>query len=467
MNKGKELAKNTAIISIGKISTQMISFLLLPLYTAVLSTEEYGVVDLVVTYVHLLLPICTLQLEQSIFRFVLDKRKDEQEKKRIFSEIFTLAIIAIVLFSVIYIVISPLIHSEFKYYLLINLIANIYGQLMLQSARGLGKNAAYAVGSFISAAGQVALNIVFVLILRWGPRGMFISMFLAFLGCGTYILISTKSYKYIRIVKLSKESITPYLKYSLPLIPNTISWWILNASDRTIILKFLGISANGIYSAANKFSGIYTTIFNIFNLSWTESVALHLNEKDSSDDFSKLQDSLIKFFGCMFLGLTAVMPLVFKILVNERYNAAYYQIPPLLMGAFFSAMAGFVSAYYVAAKMTSVIAKMTMLAAGLNIVINLLLVKQFGLYAASFSTLISYFVIFLLRYVDVRKRFKVFISRKMAISLMVMTMVVWACYYSEIVAVQIVCLAVIVIYSFIQNKDMLMSLLKMVKNKIG
>ena len=143
MNKGKELAKNTAIISIGKISTQMISFLLLPLYTAVLSTEEYGVVDLVVTYVHLLLPICTLQLEQSIFRFVLDKRKDEQEKKRIFSEIFTLAIIAVVFFSVIYIAISPLIHSEFKYYLLINLIANIYGQLMLQSARGLGKNAAY------------------------------------------------------------------------------------------------------------------------------------------------------------------------------------------------------------------------------------------------------------------------------------------------------------------------------------
>ena len=181
---------------------------------------------------------------------------------------------------------------------------------------------------------------------------------------------ATKSYKYIRLVKLNRQSITPYLKYSLPLIPNTISWWILNASDRTIILKFIGISANGIYSAANKFSGIYTTIFNIFNLSWTESVALHLNEKDSSEDFSKLQDSLIKFFGCMFLGLTAVMPLVFKILVNERYNAAYYQIPPLLMGAFFSAMAGFVSAYYVAAKMTSVIAKMTMLAAALNIIIN-------------------------------------------------------------------------------------------------
>ena len=372
MSKGKELAKNTAIISIGRMSTQLISFLLLPLYTAVLSTEEYGVVDLVVTYVQLLLPICTLQLEQAIFRFVLEKRNDEEGKKKIFSEIVSLALTVIFAFSVVYLIISPLIKSEFKYYLLINLIANIYGQFMLQSARGLGKNGIYAVGSFIAAAGQVFLNILFVLVLRWGPRGMFTSMFLAYMTAGTYILISSGVYRYIRFVPIKKKNVAPYLKYSLPLVPNIISWWILTASDRTIILKFIGVAANRIYSAANKFSGIYTTIYNIFNLSWTESVALHLHEKGSSEDFSKLQDEMINFFGCIFLGLTAVMPFVFRILVNEKYNEAYYQIPPLLMGAFFSAMTGLISAYYVAEMMTAVIAKMTAMAAALNIIINLI-----------------------------------------------------------------------------------------------
>ena len=72
MSKGKDLAKNTAIVSIGKICTQLITFFLLPVYTAVLSNEEYGVVDLLNTLTSLLLPIATLQIEQGIFRYLLD-----------------------------------------------------------------------------------------------------------------------------------------------------------------------------------------------------------------------------------------------------------------------------------------------------------------------------------------------------------------------------------------------------------
>ena len=125
MSKGSELAKNTAVIAVGKIATQMVSFFLLPLYTAVLSTEDYGVVDLVTTYVQLLLPIVTCQLEQSIFRFLLDSRKDEENKKKILSDIYTLAVVVTIIFSLIYMCVSPLIHSKYKYMLLLNLLANV------------------------------------------------------------------------------------------------------------------------------------------------------------------------------------------------------------------------------------------------------------------------------------------------------------------------------------------------------
>ncbi|MEG0229282.1 MAG: oligosaccharide flippase family protein, partial [Oscillospiraceae bacterium] len=405
INKGKELAKNTFIISLGKISTQLVSFLLLPLYTAVLTTEEYGVVDLVVTYVQLLLPIITCQLEQAIFRFVLDKRSDEAGKKKVLSQIFTVAIIIIIAFTAVYLIICPFIPTAYKYLLLFNLLANVFTAFMLQTARGLGQNGAYAIGSFIAASGQVLLNILLVIVFKMGATGMLLSMFISYLVSGVYLLIKTKAYRYIRISRIKYKDVKPYLKYSFPLIPNVISWWILNASDRTIILKFLGVAANGIYSAANKFSGIYATIFNIFNLSWTETVALHFKEDNASKDFNQLQSYVIRFFSCMFLGITAVMPLVFKILVNERYAQAYFQIPPLLMGAFFSAMTGVIGAYYVAAKMTTVIAKMTFLSAVLNVVINLALVNQFGLFAASFSTLLSYLIVFVMRYFDVKKRF--------------------------------------------------------------
>ena len=79
--QGKELAKNTVIISIGKICTQAVGFLLLPLYTGILSTGDYGAVDLIITYTSLLIPIFTMQLEQAVFRFVIDVRGNDNEIK--------------------------------------------------------------------------------------------------------------------------------------------------------------------------------------------------------------------------------------------------------------------------------------------------------------------------------------------------------------------------------------------------
>ena len=69
------------------------------------------------------------------------------------------------------------------------------------------------------------------------------------------------------------------LKYSVPLVPNMLSWWIVNASDRMIISTILGIAQNGIYSAANKFSGVVSTLYSVFNLTWTESAALNIDQK--------------------------------------------------------------------------------------------------------------------------------------------------------------------------------------------
>ena len=83
MNREKSLFKNTIIITIGKICTQLITFFLLPVYTGILTTAEYGVVDLLNTLVSFCLPIVTLQLEQSIFRELIEVRNDDIKTKKI------------------------------------------------------------------------------------------------------------------------------------------------------------------------------------------------------------------------------------------------------------------------------------------------------------------------------------------------------------------------------------------------
>ena len=82
MNQKKQLLVNTIIIAIGKLSTQVISFLLLPLYTSKLTPGEYGTYDLLVTISTFLLPIITLLMEESMFRFLIDA-DDLKEKKRV------------------------------------------------------------------------------------------------------------------------------------------------------------------------------------------------------------------------------------------------------------------------------------------------------------------------------------------------------------------------------------------------
>ena len=101
MSKERSLAKNTAIITIGKICTQLISFLLLPLYTAYLTTTEYGVVDLLNTLVSLLIPIISFQIDMGIFRFLIDKREDKEGIRQLITSIFYFILIQILILIMI------------------------------------------------------------------------------------------------------------------------------------------------------------------------------------------------------------------------------------------------------------------------------------------------------------------------------------------------------------------------------
>lgn len=463
MSKGKELAHNTAILAIGKVCTQLINFLLMPLYTKILTVQEYGIVDLIVTYGQLLLPIVTMQMEQGLFRFLIEHRNDDTGKKKIISEIMSLTLLISIIFSLIYIIISPFIRSEFKFYLLINLWVNILSAMLLQIARGLGKNAIYAKGSFVLACGQVILNVILLAIFKMGIRGMILAMIYAHILSAIFVLFKIKLWKYFKPCIPKKADIIIYLKYSAPLVPNAISWWVLGASDRSVILKFLGVGFNGVYSAATKFSGIYTMIYNIFNLSWTELVSLHMKDSDAKESFNELQSTVVRLCITIALGLVAVMPFVFNILVNEKFDDAYYQIPILTVGVFFSSMVGLVSAYYIADKKTAIIARTSMMCAVINIILNIAMISKIGLYSASISTIIAYFSLYCLRYRDVKKRFGIKLETSLIISAIIMMLFIGVCYYIRNIVLCLLAFLIYIGYAVVLNIRILKNVVSMIK----
>ena len=154
MSREKTLFKNTIIITIGKIATQMITFFLLPLYTAILSTEEYGTVDLLNTLVSLLLPIVTFQVEQAVFRFLIENRENKEEINNNISSAFFSIILQSIVYLVIFFLIAPLVNNDYKYFLAVNVIVYIFASLTQQIARGFGKNTHFAIASkiYVSSA---------------------------------------------------------------------------------------------------------------------------------------------------------------------------------------------------------------------------------------------------------------------------------------------------------------------------
>ena len=466
MSKGKDLAKNTAMVSIGKICTQLITFLLLPVYTAVLSNEEYGLVDLLNTLTSLLLPIVTLQIEQGIFRYLIDCRENNEKQIKLITTIIRFMIIQSIACIVIFLCVSPFIHNEYKYFLMANLLMGIFSSLLLQICRGLGDNATYAIGSFITGAFTVVLNVIFIVAFRWGAYGMLGATAISNFICAVYIFLKRKIYKYIKPKQFDKKILKEIIKYSVPLIPNMISWWIVSASDRTIISAVIGIAQNGIYSAANKFSGVFTTLYSVFNLTWTESASININSEDRDEFFSKILDFVIRFFGSLCLGTIAVMPFVFNILINEKFAEAYYQIPILILGSVFNILVSFVGSIYVAKKLTKEIAKTSVISAVINIFVNIVLIKSIGLYAASISTVIAYALMFIYRWIDVKKYVKFNVNNILMFALTIMYGITIFTYYLKNTMISVVVLVIVVVFAIITNLNSVSYLKQIVKDKI-
>ena len=139
MSRIKDLAKNTLIITIGRISTQFITFLLLPLYTALLTTEEYGTVDLITTLVQLFIPIVSLMIDQGVFRYLLSS-ENENTKKEVISNAFFLLLGLNFVFIIIYLLLLPLITVKYKIWILLILVITAFSNLFLQISRGLKKH---------------------------------------------------------------------------------------------------------------------------------------------------------------------------------------------------------------------------------------------------------------------------------------------------------------------------------------
>ena len=452
-NRSEKLVKNTAILTFGKICTRGIMFIMTPLFTRWLSQSDYGTFDLIVTYITFLMPIITLECAEAVFRHLLDAKKEEDKKS-----IITNAVVIDLIGFIICLLITAILAISFEQirnvavYFVILLISETINTLMTMILRGLKMIPTYTIANIVYVVAMIISVTVLVKFMNLGLAGIILGYSIGYLVSSIFIIVRSKLLQYISFKCFDKIMAKKMLKYSLPMIPNTLSWWIVDASDRTIVSSILGSSTNAILAVAHKIPNLCQTIFSVFHMSWQENATETINDKDRDKYYSSIMNNMFVILTSICILILSGNFIIFKVLFTEEYFAAYYQVPILMVSIVLSMLAQFIGGIYVAKMESKTNGATTIIAAIINIIVNLGLIKFIGLYAATVSTLVAYISLFIIRYVKVKKEINLKFSKSSYIAAIALIYMVIINYINNMV-LNIANVAVAFIYFFIVNKD--------------
>ena len=401
--KYKRLAKNSFWTLLGNAGSKMLGFLLLPLYTRWLGTAGFGESDLVTTYSSFLVCIMTLCLSDAIFVFT--KKESETEKKSYFST--TLAFVFIVLgvwaavwYLLDYFVAIKNIQNSFSdnlWYIYFIVVSSFFQAFSQQFILSIEKIKVYSMTGIVHTL--VTFVFSYLMISSMGVRGYILSLIFANLLTGCYSFFFSQSYRYLSIECIEWRKVKSILEYSIPLIPNTIMWWLVGALNRPVMEHYLSYSDIGIFAVANRFPGVITMVFAVFSSAWNISVFEEYG-KDGYDDFYKKTFKVLFFLISLVTGVILVFSKeVIMIFAAPEFIDAWKYMLVLVIGSVISCMSGFFGTNFSVVKKSKFFFYSSVWGAGSAIVFNFILIPFFGLWGTSISVLLSFVVVMITRYI--------------------------------------------------------------------
>ncbi len=392
----KRLVFNTLLFAIGNFSSKAINFLLLPVYTRVLTPADYGRLDLLSTTVSLLFPFVTFQIFDALFRFASELKSTESR-----TVIFSSALIFSVVMSLILIPFYPLFtrnkfFSGVVLYFYLSLFLSILQVGVKQYLRASGRVSLFAISDILYSLSLAGFNILFLVIFRQGIDGYLRSTILAQVLTLLFLFLRAELYRELKLC-FDVETIKYMLRYSIPLVPNSIMWWVVNVSDRYVLTYFLGIESTGYYSVSARFPALLMMMYSVFFQAWQISAVEEFGKDSYSEVFKKTFEVVSAGMFTLASVLLLVLRPVVRLLVSEVYYPSWRFVPFLLLGVVYQSFSSFYGVNYIASKKTAGVFSTSVVAALVNFGVNIALVKRLGIQAASFSTYLAYLVMWLLR----------------------------------------------------------------------
>lgn len=463
--KVKFFSKNLILFTISSIGTKFITFFLIPLYTNFLSSEEYGIIDLIGTIINISCPILTFSLDAVILRYCLDEECDNSQVITTGTAIWIRALLLNILLCIPLYFITDRTYRTF-------FVISYYFIFMFQSLssalesvyRGKDKVHISVIAAFVRTLSLGILNIVFLTVFHMGMRGYVLATLLSSMLCMLLGIIQSKCYKCISIKNYNKAMQKDMQKFGGALAFNQIGWWLNNSLDKYVVIFFLGMSENGIYSMAYKIPTILSMLGNVFSDAWGISAIKEFNSDDASEFSSKMYRIYNSFLVLVCGTLLVINIPLAKILFANEFFTAWKFTGILLISSVFNSLSGFVGAFFSAAKDGRSYAMSTIIGGITNFLISIILVKIIGVQGVAVGTLISSVVIWIIRVVRSRKYIFIKIHFKKDIFMYVLllfscligfsgfSVIIFAIQFSTLVVLLIINLSEILnIWAYVKN----------------
>lgn len=412
MNKYRKLMSNSLIFTIGSFGSKIITFLMVPLYTHLLTTSEYGTVDLMISTANLITPLLTLELGQAALRFTIESN-DENFRNKIFSNISIHAgIVSTLIFLLLPIILHYNFFESYGFLFSVYLVVSLINTLFSQYIRGIGLVKNFAINGVLVTIITVVSNLILLIIFDLKVNGYIISLILATLISNLYLFSSMSGSKRLNNfnpdIKLAKDMV----RFSMPIIPNSAMWWIINGSTRYFILFFVGETGNGLYAVANKIPTIISMFTNIFSQAWQLSSFEEFNSNDRNIFYSKIFDI---YSSSLFLISSAILIIVkplLDVIVSDSFFLSWRAVPFLILAVVYESFSSFLGTNYTAAKTTKGSFYTSFVSGIISIITSILLIPLLGIVGASISSAISFMGMFVIRYFDTRKFIKISLDLK-------------------------------------------------------
>lgn len=410
MNSYKKLFDNIFIFSLGTLGSKIITFLLVPLYTHYLTQAEYGTTDLVLVTVQMLLPLVSLTMNEAIIRFTM---KDEYNNGEIFTNSIFISLGGYLIFVLAFPVLSYFNLFEAKLiYLYTLLLAQIINQSLSQYARGIGRVKVFAINGVLTTLFTAVLNIIFLVIFNFGVDGYFLALIISYILSSLYLIVKINPLKDFSIKSIDQHISKKLLIYSIPLIPNSLIWWVINGSNRYFINYFVNIEANGLFAVSSKIPALINIVTSVFSQAWQLSVFEEYDENRKDSFHTNIFDLYMSILFVSVSFIILILKPMFNLLFSDAYFEAWKPVPFLLVGTIFSALSGFLGVAYTASGKTTGVLTTSIYGGIASFISSITLIPIFGITGAGLSSTISFFIMFLIRYFDTKKLLSIIIPWK-------------------------------------------------------